>query len=68
MGRQTKGCTDVVWRYSGNPILDWNPIPKAARIFNSAVLPYEGEFVWRVSEPIKGTVEQLSSWEEVGTP
>ena len=36
-----KGCLDVVWRYSGNPILDWNPIPKAARIFNSAVLPYK---------------------------
>jgi beta-1,4-mannooligosaccharide/beta-1,4-mannosyl-N-acetylglucosamine phosphorylase len=32
-----KGCIDVVWRYSGNPILDWNPIPGAARIFNSAV-------------------------------
>ena len=31
-------CRDVLWRYSGNPILDWNPIPKAARIFNSAVL------------------------------
>lgn len=40
-----KGCTDVVWRYSGNPIIDWNPIPRAARIFNSAVLPYQGEFV-----------------------
>jgi predicted GH43/DUF377 family glycosyl hydrolase len=40
-----KGCIDVVWRYSGNPILDWNPIPKAARIFNSAVLPYNNEFV-----------------------
>jgi beta-1,4-mannooligosaccharide/beta-1,4-mannosyl-N-acetylglucosamine phosphorylase len=40
-----KGCLDVIWRYSGNPILDWNPIPKAARIFNSAVLPCKGEFV-----------------------
>jgi len=39
------GATDVVWRYSGNPILDWNPIPKAARIFNSAVLPHGGAFV-----------------------
>ncbi len=36
---------DPIWRYSGNPILDWNPIPKAARIFNSAVLPYKGGFV-----------------------
>lgn len=40
-----RGSSDVVWRYTGNPILDWNPIPKAARIFNSAVLPYEGAFV-----------------------
>ena len=40
-----KGCPDVVWRYSANPIIGWNPIPKAARIFNSAVLPHNGEFV-----------------------
>ncbi|MBN2413399.1 glycoside hydrolase family 130 protein [candidate division KSB1 bacterium] len=40
-----EGCTDVVWRYSGNPIIGWNPIPKAARIYNSAVLSYNGEFV-----------------------
>lgn len=40
-----KDCIDVVWRYSGNPIIGWNPIPKAARIFNSAVLPYRGGFV-----------------------
>ncbi|MFH1196207.1 MAG: glycoside hydrolase family 130 protein [bacterium] len=40
-----KGCTDVIWRFSGNPVIDWNPIPKAARIYNSAVMPYNGEFV-----------------------
>ena len=40
-----KGSKDIVWRYSGNPILGWNPIPRAARIFNSAVLPYKGKFV-----------------------
>ena len=39
-----ENCTDVVWRYSGNPVLSWNPIPKAARIYNSAVLPVGGEF------------------------
>ena len=39
------GSPDVVWRYTGNPIIGWNPIPKAARIFNSAVLPYNGGFV-----------------------
>ena len=40
-----EGCLDVLWRYSGNPILNWNPIPKAARIYNSAVLPHKSEFV-----------------------
>lgn len=40
-----KDCKDIIWRYSKNPILDWNPIPKAARIFNSAVIPYNGEYV-----------------------
>ena len=40
-----KGNPDVLWRYTGNPIIGWNPIPKAARIFNSAVIPYRGEFV-----------------------
>lgn len=40
-----KGYIDVVWRYSSNPIIGWNPIPKAARIFNSAVLSYNGKFV-----------------------
>jgi len=39
-----QGCNEIVWRYSQNPLLDWNPIPRAARIFNSAVLPYKGEF------------------------
>lgn len=40
-----KGCSDPVWRYSKNPLIGWNPIPKAARIFNSAVLPFKDEFV-----------------------
>ena len=30
-----------VWRYSGNPIIRRNPAPGVARIFNSAVTPYE---------------------------
>ena len=40
-----KDCQDVVWRYSRNPIIGWNPIPCAARIFNSAVIPHDGAFV-----------------------
>lgn len=38
------GCNDVMWRYSGNPIIDWNPIPKAARVYNSAIVPFNDEF------------------------
>ena len=39
------GCRDVVWRYSGNPIIGWNPVGRVARVFNSAAIPYEGGFV-----------------------
>ena len=39
------GLNEVVWRYSKNPLIGWNPIPNAARIFNSAVLSYNGEFI-----------------------
>lgn len=35
----------IFWRYSGNPILGWNPIKNIARIFNSAVVPYDNKFV-----------------------
>lgn len=35
---------DAMWRYSKNPIIGWNPIPCAARIYNSAVVPFEGRF------------------------
>ncbi len=34
-----------VWRYSQNPIIGRNPIEGVARIFNSAVVAYEGAFV-----------------------
>lgn len=39
------GCTDVLWRHTENPIIDWNPTPKSARAFNSAVIPYNGTFI-----------------------
>jgi beta-1,4-mannooligosaccharide/beta-1,4-mannosyl-N-acetylglucosamine phosphorylase len=38
-------CAGPVWRYTENPIIDRNPLPGVARIFNSAVLPYKGEFI-----------------------
>ena len=34
-----------IWRYDANPVIDRNPIPGVARIFNSAVMPYEGKFI-----------------------
>jgi len=34
-----------VWRYKENPIIGRNPLPGVARIFNSAVMPYEDRFV-----------------------
>lgn len=40
-----KGLREVVWRYSKNPIISWNPIPNGARAFNSAVIPYQDAFV-----------------------
>ncbi|MBK8946753.1 MAG: glycoside hydrolase family 130 protein [Ignavibacteriae bacterium] len=39
-----KNCNDVIWRFSGNPIVEWNPIPKAARVYNSAITPFNGKF------------------------
>ena len=39
------GCDDVMWRYSGNPIIGRHPIPCAQAIYNSAVVPYEDGFV-----------------------
>ena len=34
-----------VWRYTENPIINRNPIEGVARIFNSAVVPYEDGFI-----------------------
>ncbi len=34
-----------VWRYDQNPIIKRNPIEGIARIFNSAIVPYNGEFI-----------------------
>ena len=34
-----------IWRYSANPVVDRNPVDGVARIFNSAVMPYEDGFI-----------------------
>jgi beta-1,4-mannooligosaccharide/beta-1,4-mannosyl-N-acetylglucosamine phosphorylase len=39
-----KGCTDVVWRYDKNPVIGTDVL-NGLRVFNSAVIPYKGEFI-----------------------
>ena len=34
-----------VWRYSDNPVMGRNPTPEIARIFNSAVVPWEDGYI-----------------------
>lgn len=45
-----KGCKDVVWRYSENPVIKRDAIKCANSIFNSAVVPFKNEYagVFRV--------------------
>ncbi len=40
-----EGFAGPVWRYTENPIIDRNPCKNVGRIFNSAVVPYNGEFI-----------------------
>jgi beta-1,4-mannooligosaccharide/beta-1,4-mannosyl-N-acetylglucosamine phosphorylase len=46
------GSSGVIWRYSSNPIIPRNLIPRANSIFNSAVVPYRGAFagVFRIDD------------------
>lgn len=50
-----QNCTSPVWRYSKNPIISRNPQSNLARVFNSALVPYENGFigVFR-GEPLTG--------------
>ena len=43
--KRPDGCDSPIWRYSKNPIIDRNPFANASRVFNSAVVPYQGEFI-----------------------
>lgn len=38
------GSSEVVWRYSANPVIPRDLFPGANSIFNSAVVPFRGEF------------------------
>lgn len=39
------GYKEILWRYSKNPIIGWNPTPSIARVYNSAVVPFNNKFV-----------------------
>ena len=40
-----EGCNSPIWRYSKNPVINTNPFENAERVFNSAVMAFNGEFV-----------------------
>lgn len=40
-----KGSSEIVWRYDKNPVIGRKPLKDADRIFNSATIPYQGEFI-----------------------
>ncbi len=46
------GSNAVVWRYSQNPIIPRDLLPRSNSIFNSAVVPYQGAYagVFRVDD------------------
>lgn len=54
-----------VWRHSENPVIKRNPAEGIARIFNSAVVPYEGKFigVFR-AETINGRPHLSLGWSD----
>lgn len=54
-----EGCKSVVWRYSQNPIIDWEPTEKSSRIFNSAVVPYHDGFVGIFRSDHKDGIQRL---------
>ncbi len=39
-----KGCSDVLWRYSGNPVVPARAIAASSYVHNSAVIDFEGRF------------------------
>lgn len=45
-------CHSVVWRYSGNPVIDRHHTPRSNSIFNSAVVPFNGGYagVFRIDD------------------
>lgn len=49
------GSSEVAWRYSSNPVIQRDAMPNSNSIFNSAVVPFNGEFagVFRVDNTVR---------------
>ncbi|MFN7250391.1 MAG: glycosylase [Anaerobacillus sp.] len=60
-----EGLETPVWRHSENPVIKRNPAKGIARIFNSAVIAYEGKFigVFR-AETINGRPHLSLGWSD----
>ncbi len=39
-----EGCHDIMWRHSGNPVIDRYATPTSNSVFNSAVVPFKDGF------------------------
>ncbi|HUG11042.1 MAG TPA: glycoside hydrolase family 130 protein [Opitutaceae bacterium] len=39
------GNQDMLWRYTGNPVIGRRPLPRVTGIYNSAVVPWEDGFI-----------------------
>ncbi|GAB6099200.1 glycoside hydrolase family 130 protein [Halanaerocella petrolearia] len=57
--KKPEGHDEVLWRSKQNPIIERDPIPCADRIFNSAVIPYKGEFIGVFRADYKNTKPHL---------
>ena len=59
--------SQLVWRYSGNPVIDRYAIPCAYSIYNSAVLPFEDRFVGVFRVEYKTRISYLhAGWSKDG--
>ena len=65
------GCTDIVWRSAKNPILTRSAIKNSNSLFNSAVVPYMGEYrgvfrsddITRIQKLYAGKSKDGINWE-----
>lgn len=54
-----KDSEDVVWRFSGNPVIPRNPIPCAQGIYNSAAVPFNDGFAGIMRVEYKDSMPRL---------